>query len=199
MTSKIKVLALIALLAVGGLATAGVFFPNRVRCRPILARPCNPENRIVIGPCVESREETPPVPQPWLLTSVEENTFSQPPGTALEPVPGTGSRLPIGGKVPDKITIQTDQALLDAIKGALKALPQQPAQVPITLPMEPATSERLSRISMLLETLLWLGGVMFGGSFLGKLGPLVLRVVDGLRSVTPVQSPGPPPTQGGSS
>lgn len=200
MSLKLKAIALVALLAIGGLATAGVFFPNRQRCRGgCSANRSNLTSQIVIGPCVESKEETAPVPQPWSPISEEGSTFSQQPDTVLEPVPGTGSKLLTGPKVPDKITLTPDQALLDAIKGALKAIPQQPAQVPITLPMEPETSQRLSRISMLLEILLWLGGATFGGSFLGKLGPLVVRVVDGLRSATPAQSPTPPQTPGASS
>lgn len=135
-----------------------------------------------------SREEMQVVPQPWLLAGQTDVTSSQQPDTVLEPVEGTGSRLGIGAKVPDKITHTLDPATIAALKDALKnSLPATPS-VPITLPLDQPTTERLSRISMALELLAWLGTGIFGGSAVGKLLPLAARVANGLLSATAAAS-----------
>jgi len=129
-----------------------------------------------------------------LEISAQDGSSSQPPGTALEPVPGTGLKLPIGPKVPDKITLQPDAQTLELLKKLLSNTPQGPQAVPITLPIDQPTSDRLSRILMILEWLLLLGGAAFGTSSVGKLIPLAARLVNGLQYATQAPSPTPPPT-----
>lgn len=180
---------MVAVCPSGGEADARPFFLRRA-CPPggcqVINQTTPPP---VIGPLPESKGEALPVPQPWLEPVQTEDTFSQLPPIVLDPLPGTGSRLPIGPKVPDQITHKLDPAAIAAIMEALKgsSLPKQP--VAISLPVEAETSQRLSRILMILEALAWLGGVTFGGSAVGKFLPLVARVVSGLQSSLPVQSP----------
>jgi len=191
-------LAIVFMLPIGGELEARPFrlfgprCPAGGQCLPSepFSQPIPPP---VTGPSPESKEVDHPVQQPWLLLDQTELISLQQPDTALEPVPGTGSKLPIGGKLPGEIGLKLDPATLDALKKLLAgtSLPSQP--VPITLPVEPQTSERLSRILMILEGLAWLGGVTFGGSFLGKLLPLVVQVANGLRSAIPAPLPAPQP------
>lgn len=164
-------------------------FKRRLRCQETTQAPCNQATcPIAIGQLPASREEMQAVQQPWYINGETENLSSQQPDTVLEPVPGTGSRLGIGGKVPDKITHTLDPATIAALKEALKnALPTTPS-VPISLPMEPATTERLSRISLALEILAWLGAATFGSSTIGKALPLVARVASGLLSASAAAS-----------
>lgn len=180
---------MVAFCPTGGEADARPFLRLRA-CPPggcqVVNQPTPPP---AIGPLPESKGEDRPVPQPWLEPVQTDDTSSQPPPIALDPLPGTGSRLPIGPKVPDQITHKLDPAAIAAIMEALKgsSLPKQP--VAISLPVEAETSQRLSRILMILEALAWLGGVTFGGSAVGKFLPLVARLVNGLQSSLPAQSP----------
>lgn len=125
-----------------------------------------------------------------LPTSAEGGTLSQQQGTVLVPVEGTGSLLPIGGKVPSTITHTVDPAALAKIEALMGSLLKRQDAVPITLPLDQATSDRLQRILMVLEWLLWLGGGVFGMSSAGKLLPWVVRVAGGLQSIASAQSQG---------
>lgn len=190
------VLACASMLALttGGETDAGRFFLRR-KCPPgTTCIPNQPTPPPVIGPLPGFKPEATPAQQPWLLISQTDDSSLPPPDTVLEPVLGTGSRLPIGGKIPDKITHILDAGTLSALKEALKGSSLQPGQVPITLPVDPSTSDRFSRILMLLEVLAWLGTGIFGGSAVGKLLPLVARLAGGLQSAIPAPSPVPTPT-----
>jgi len=188
------------LLLMGGIAVAGPFSHrhpiNRIQCSGPSCQMIAPSIGVpeAISPpstmqSPESRPEDRPVQQPWLPILAEEDLCSQPPDTVLVPVPGTGLKLPIGPKVPDKITHTLDPAAIAAIKEALKgtSFPKQP--VSISLPVDESTSQRLSRILMLLEALAWLGGGIFGGSAVGRFLPLVARLANGLQSALPAPSP----------
>lgn len=176
--------ALAILLPTGGEADAG-FFSKRLRCRGAscqvsLASPTTCQT--ATGPSAESRTPAQHVPQPWLQTSEEENTSLQQPDTVLVPVPGTGSPSLIGPKIPDKIIHALDpatvKALQDALKGSLQGM--QPGSIIPTL-AEP-TQQRLSRVSMLLEVLLWLGTGVLGSSAAGRVISSVAPVARGLLS-----------------
>lgn len=177
----------------GGEAEAGPF--ARFRSCPNgqcpIAPPTDPP---AIGPSQESREEAPHVPQPWSLDEATVLTSLPPQDTVLDPVPGTGSKLLIGPKAPDQIGLKLDPALLDALKKLAGSSLQPTQPVPISLPVEAATSERLSRVLMLLEVLAWLATAMGGSSLVGKLLPLAARLAAGLPSAIPAPSPAPTPT-----
>lgn len=143
----------------------------------------------VIGPSSVSPQAVQHVPVPWLQTSEVEDSVSPRPNIALEPLAGTGSKSPTSLLSP-KVTHSVDAATMDAIKALLKQS-SEPRPVPISLPMADATSERFSRLLMLLEAVAWLAGGILGISGVGKLGPLVALVANGLRSVLPAQSPAP--------
>lgn len=180
--------ALAFVILAGGPADARPFKAKRTPNEGT-ALPCNrPTSPKSITPCAALPEEMQHVPQPWSLEEETGSISSQPPPTALEPVPGTGSGLLIGNKVPDKITHTLDPATIAALKDALKnSLPQTPS-VPITLPVGEETSRSFSRISLALEILLWLAGGTVGTSLLGKASPLVARVASGLLSAFAVAS-----------
>lgn len=167
---------------IGGNADAGPF-RKWLSCPGGQCQPATPTNPPSIGPAPESKPADPVVVQPWLPNDGTDFTFSPQPDTALEPLDGTGLGSLIGkGKVPDKITHTLDPATIAAIVQALKSssLPTQP--VPITLPVEPSTSERFSRLSSILEVAALLGTALLGHSFLGKLLPLVAQAGAGLLS-----------------
>lgn len=176
--------AVAILLPTGGEADASPFL-KRLRfrgasCQVSLASPttCQPAT----GRLPESRTEAQHVPQPWLQT-LEEGTISSPqPDTVLEPVPGTGSPSLIGPKIPDKIIHALDPATVKALQDALKQSLQgmQPGSIIPTL--EDGTQQRLSRVSMLLEVLLWLGTGVLGSSAAGRVISSVAPVVRGLLS-----------------
>lgn len=191
MVRKILALALVAL--VGGTAFAGPFF-FRPRCNGPSCSSSTTTSPPATTPLPEFKEQDPLVPQPWLLTSEAEDTCSQQPDTVLVPLEGTGSKLLTGPKIPDKITHNLDADTMKKLEDLLKATSQNKAQVPISLAMEAATSERLSRISMLLEWLLWLGGGVFGMSSIGRVLPLVARLAAGLPSAIAAQSQAPAQT-----
>jgi len=111
-----------------------------------------------------------------------EPRFSPVQDTALEPLPGTGSKLPIGGssKLPDLLK-QLDilKKQLEGVQGIGNA---QKPQVDINLPLPDGTSQQLSRVLTLVEGVLWLLGMLGGSSLAGKLLPLVARMVSGLQS-----------------
>lgn len=183
----------VAFILSGGGADAGPFQRWR-SCPPGQCGVSPSTSPTYITPSAESKEEDIPVQQPWLLISETGASSSQPPSIALEPVPGTGSRLPIGPKIPDNIGLKIDPATLDALKKLLPTIGQPTQPVAISLPMEEATSQRLSRILMILECLAWLGAGVFGTSSLGKVLPLVAQVAAGLQSATPAPSPAASPT-----
>lgn len=188
-----KVVALVVVALIGGTVFAGPFF-RRPSCRGPSCHVAAPEGRISITPLPEYKQEVPPVQQPWLLTSVTDDSFSQQPDTVLEPVPGTGSRLGIGPKVPDKITHVLDPETLKKISDLLTATSSAKQPVAITLPVTDATSQQWSRILTALEWLLYVGGVFFAGSKVGPVLQLVARVASGLPSAIAAQSSAPTPT-----
>jgi len=166
-----------------------IFRPFRGRLRS-LTLPCNqsPEVRTIeptcpniTGPCAELPMDDPVVPQPWLHGELMGDSFSPVQATVLDPVPGTGSAFGIGAKKPNPESPQKDnaeKAILDLLrKPGLLGKPE----VAITLPLEEQTSQRLSRISLIVEILLWLLGGSAGMTLGGKLLPLVARLVSGLR------------------
>jgi len=142
-----------------------------------------------------SKEEEVPVQQPWLLGSQTDDTCSLQPDTALEPIEGTGSKLPIGLKVPEKITHQVDAETLKKLDALVAVLSQKQQPVAISLPVTEETSQRSSRLLMILEWLLYVGGAYFGLSKVGGSLPWVARLVAGLPSAlkdasqTPAQTP----------
>lgn len=184
----------------GGAADAGPF--RRLKARRLTS--CNPspwvltswpESSPFISPSAGSRVTEQPAPLPLSPISVEDDSSSPRQGTALEAVEGTGSLLPIGkSPLPKEIPIKLDPAAIAAIKDACKqvaaSLPQK-LEVPITLPLAPETSERLSRISTILEWLLLLGGGIFGGSAIGRLIQWARPLVGGLLSTMKGPSSGP--------
>lgn len=156
-----------------------------------LRRPACPSTcPTVTGPSAGCNPLECPAPEPSLPISETESISSQRQGTALEPVQGTGSKSPTG-LLGNKVTHTLDAESIRSLRDLLSQKPA-PAQAAITLPMEPATSERLSRLLMLAEALLWLATAIGGGSAVGRFGPLALQVVRGLLSA--VQPPSPPPT-----
>lgn len=176
--------AVALLLPTGGEADASPFL-KRLRCRGAscqLNQACPTEYQIVTGPSAESRTEAQHVPQPWLQHSETKPISSQLPDTVLEPVPGTGSPSLIGPKIPDKIVHTLDPATVKALTEALKQSLQgvQPGSIIPTL--EDGTQQRLSRVSMLLEVLLWLGTGVLGSSAAGRVISSVAPVVRGLLS-----------------
>lgn len=181
------------LFTAGGEADAGPFARWR-SCRNGQCQAAPATAPTVIGPSAESKGEDHPVPQPWLLDDSMELTSLPPQDTVLEPVPGTGSKLLIGPKAPDQIGLKLDPALLEALKKLLSSTGQPTQPVPISLPVGQETSDRLSRVLMLLEVLAWLGTAMGGGSLIGKLLPLAARLAAGLPSATPGQLLAPTPT-----
>lgn len=157
----------------------------RGRARPLPAYP------MPTLPFAESPTEMPCVPQPSSPNSPEESTSSSQQGTALEPVPGTGSRLPIGPLAPN-VLHKIDPESLSKLKAMFDQLSAVKPSANITMPLEPATSQRLERISMLLEVLLWLGGAILGTSSAGRALQLVAPAVRGLLSMLAAMQP--PPT-----
>jgi len=195
------VVVLAASIMDGGPADAGPFSRCRIfrktrssSCQTIEPQAMQAPSQPAIGPLPESQAPAPPVPPLWWEEELTDVTYLQPPDTALDPVPGTGSRLGIGGKIPDKIGLKLDPALLDALKKLLAGSLQPTQPVPITLPVAEETSQRLSRILMILEWLAWLGLGTGGASLAGRLGPLVARLAAGLPSAIPVASPPPQTT-----
>lgn len=187
-------LALVAVVAfVGGTAFAGPFFQRRLVSIP------PPSSPNFIGQCAESSMQDPMgkevrVQQPSSLNYQTDGSSSQPPPTVLGPVEGTGSRLLTGLKIPDKITHNVDPEVSKKLDSLVSALQRKQEPVSISLPMEDSTSQRLSRILMILETLLY---VVPGGWGLSKVGPfirLAARLVAGLPSALKEPSPALPPT-----
>lgn len=189
----------IACVLIGGTAVAGPFLRLRSTCPP---QGCAPPlvretpSPTFTTPSPESKPEAIPAPQPWLLNSPTEDFSSLQPDTVLEPVEGTGSKSPTGPlgilpKIPGTVNHSIDPATLDKVK---EILSQKPQPVTIGPVLDQETSQRLSRILMVSEWLLWLAGGIFGGSAVGKVLPLVARVVDGLRSAIPAPSPVVSPT-----
>lgn len=198
--------ALTLIAIVGGAVCAGPF-SRRSSAGPsgcTIAPPTLIENEVIrmgatspiaTGQSQESRPEAAPVPQPWLLNSEEENTSSQPPDTALEALPGTGSRLGIGPLAPGKISHQIDEASLLKLREILKeSLASKNQPVVIAPPVTEETSQRLSLFLSSLQWLLWLGGGYFGISKVGTLLPWVARVVAGLPSAISAAAQQPAPT-----
>lgn len=178
-------LCALALLSTGGGEADAGPFSNRVRCRGASCQvsQASPTTcQLVTGPSAESRTPAQHVPQPWLQTLEEENTSLLQPDTVLVPVPGTGSPSLIGPKIPDKIIHALDpatvKALQDALKGSLQGM--QPGSIIPTL-SEP-TQQQLSRVSTLLEVLLWLGTGLLGTSTAGRVISSVAPVARGLLS-----------------
>jgi len=194
----------LVLVAFGGIAFAGPFFRCRGgSCRAQATsyvrqsledpRPPRPETTPETKEFPESfptgivalqESQTEPIiaPQPWLEPELMEPRFSPVQDTALEPLPGTGSKLPIGGssKLPDLLK-QLDilKKQLEGVQGIGNA---QKPQVDINLPLPDGTSQQLSRVLTLVEGVLWLLGMLGGSSLAGKLLPLVARMVSGLQS-----------------
>ena len=133
----------------------------------------------VTGQPVESKPEELPVQQPWYLSGTTDEQFLQAPPIALDPLPGTGLKLPIGVG-PSKISHELSEPTIAKLKEILGQL-RPPQQVPITLPLEAETTQRLSRISLLVEVLLYVLGAAGGASILGRFGPLAALVVRGLQ------------------
>jgi len=144
--------------------------------------------------CADSPAEKPHAAEPSLPISDQESSLSQRQGTVLEPLFGTGSKSPIGVLSP-KVTHQLDPESLRSLKDLLSAA-RPSATVPITLPVESATSDRLSRLLAILEVLSLLVGVKFGGSLVAPWLPLVQRLVSGLASAAREPSPPRSPTPG---
>jgi len=152
------------------------------------ARPCPPTGcPIVTGPSSASLPAEMPAREPSWQTLETDDSQSPPPATVLEALPGTGSKSPTGLLSP-KVTHSLDPATMHEIRELFKAK-LGPQTVPITLPMEAGTSERLSRILMILEACVWLAGGMLGISGAGKLSPLAVLLGNGLRSVLPAPLP----------
>jgi len=189
-----KMLAVAILVTLGGTIFAGPFFP-RLRCRVPSCSVAPTPSPSVTTPLRASKEEEVPVQQPWLLGSQTDDTCSLQPDTALEPIEGTGSKLPIGLKVPEKITHQVDAETLKKLDALVAALSQKQQPVAISLPVTEETSQRSSRLLMILEWLLYVGGAYFGLSKVGGSLPWVARLVAGLPSAlkdasqTPAQTP----------
>lgn len=193
-------------LLLGGVVIAGPFS----RRHPIQRTQCSGASCQTLTPIIEvpettspiatmqspeSRQEDHPVQQPWLLISGEDDICLQAPDTALEPLPGTGLKLPIGPKAPDKTTVSIDPASLDSLKKIVDILSSSnKAPVAISLPIEAETSQRLSRISMILEWFLMLGGGYFGLSKTGGVLRLAAQVVAGLPSAIQAASQAQVPT-----
>jgi hypothetical protein len=181
---------LVALVIVGGIADARPFFCRRI-CQPppamTVAATASP---IFTMQSPASKPEEAPVPQPWLLNSVTANISSQQPDTALEPVEGTGSKLPIGPKVPDKITHTLDAETLKKIEALLAGMSRKTEPVSIHLPITDETSQRSSRLLMVLEWLLYAVAGYFGLSKVGPFMQLVVRVASGLPSALKEASQG---------
>ncbi len=176
-----KLFALTIVLIAGGTIFAGPFFHRRT-CRGGSCLVQVTTSPISTGQSQEFKQEDRHVQQPWSLISEEESTSSQQPDTALEPVPGTGSRLGIGPKVPDKITHILDADTLKKLGDLLTGTQQKPPAVAISLPIADETSQRLSRILTALEWLLYAGAGLFGASKVGPFLQLAARVVSGLPS-----------------
>jgi hypothetical protein len=173
---KFALLSVSLLLAFFLLSAPGV--EGQIFRRPLSV--CRPTYPIVTGPCVESRREELPVPQPSYTSPATEVPCSPVQVTALEPVPATGLRLPIGG-LPSKIDHKLDPDQLAILKGLFSQKLEMPP-VNITPNLPAGTSASLSRSSILLEVLLWLASVTLSGSMLGKLGPWVAPMARGLLS-----------------
>lgn len=169
--------------------------PSRAEAQRLVRRvqPCPPAGCLIVTtPSAESQPEAAPAPQPWLLTSEADDTHSQPPDTALEPVAGTGSKSPTSLLAP-KVVHGIDPATFAQLKELLQNR-SGPQSVSIGLPMDPATMERSSRLLMILEWCAWLAGALLGHSAVGKLGPLGALLANGLRSAIPAPLPAPAPT-----
>jgi len=217
---KYRITLAMAVVAIGGLAYAGPFF----RCRggscgtpatsyvlPTIAetparspvRPATQETPDHIPTGTVALQESPTeaihVPQPWLEPVRTGQQFLPVQDTVLEPVPGTGSKLPIGGgsKIPDLLK-QLD-ALKKQIEGATGGGSALKPTVDINLPLPDGTSQQLSRVLTLVEGLLWLLATLGGSSLAGKLLPLVARVASGLQSSAMAQSNGSQKTAGATS
>lgn len=158
---------------------------------------CQTAYPLVTGPCVESATEATGVPQPSCPSCPMVEPFLPQPHIALDPLPGTGSKSPTGVLNP-KVEHKIDPDTMKQLKELLN-LKLQPGPVHITPQLEDATTQRISRISQIVEGLLWLGSVMLGGSLLSKLGPWVAPVARGLLSVLEARSNAPNPTPGDSS
>jgi len=181
-------LALIFLMGVP--ADAGPFFRRPFLHRPILPL-CKPRSPIATMPSCASLRGEDNVPVLSLQTWEGESTYSQQPPTALEPVPGTGSKLPI---TPKPIPVPLEKLDPDIAKKIEELLrPTQPKQpvVPIQPVVDDSTSARLSRLSTILEWLLWLAGALGLQSFLGKFGPLVALLGSGLQRLSKPSAPAP--------
>lgn len=182
--------AALALVVVGGLADAGPFFCRRNCQAPPQIVAATIPSPIFTMQSRESKPEERPVQQPWLLNSQTAGTSSLQPDTALEPIEGTGSKLPIGPKVPDRITHQLDPETQKKIDALVAALSRKQEPVAINLPITDETSQRSSRLLMILEWLLYAGAGFFGLSKAGPFIQLVARVVAGLPSVLKEPLPG---------
>jgi hypothetical protein len=185
-------LVLALTLVFGGDAFAGPF-----GLFPLLRRPLFPlfkrPNPMCTTPWFDyEREEVSAAEQSW-PTSEEESTSSLPLGTALGQVPGTGSKLPITPKLEAPNAPATDAEIQKQIAELQARLQPKVQPVPIALPLDESTQQRWSRISMLLEVLLWLGGGLGVTSLLGRFGQLVAPLVSGLlnRSLPPAPQQSP--------
>lgn len=146
----------------------------------------------VTGPSPEFKAADQAAALPSSPTWAAGSSYSLPRGTALEPVPGTGSLLPIGGGKPTPITLKIDP---DSLKELQETCRKLAAMLPekLRVDMNPTlaleTSPRLSRLLTGLEWLLLLAGGL--GTLFGieKLSPLVARLVAGLRSITSGKQP----------
>jgi len=176
-----SVLLVAVLLIAGSPAHANPFSQTkRLSCCRTDSLPITPACAV----CKQTSEKVAPllVQQPLLLTSAAEDTCLQRPDTVLEPIQGTGLKLPIGPKIPDKITHDLDDVSLKRLEAILSRLQQNQQPVNINLPIADETSQRSSRILMILEWFLYAVGVYFPLSKIGQFLPWVARVAAGLPS-----------------
>lgn len=190
-----KIIVLCGVLFIGGTVCAGPFFQRRTTPGPTWSAAPMP-SPISIGPLHVSKQAEVHVQQPSLQDDPMVPICSQPPDTALVPIEGTGSKLPIGPKVPDKITHTLDEASIKKLKELVKEC--MPKQEPVVIHplVTDETSQRLSRLLMILEWLPYVVGGIWGTSKAGPFLQWVARVAAGLPSALKDASrvpPTPPP------
>ncbi len=145
------------------------------------------------------------VAEPSLLSSnpvqMPAIISSPPPLTALDQLPGTGSKSPTGpilGRRPeDGPTTGTEGlALLARLRDRLDKLELPKPEVTISPTLPPETSQSLSQASTALTLLGWVGSGVLTIFGLGRLSPLAALVVRGLQSVIAARSQAKPPSPG---
>lgn len=143
-------------------------------------------NPPVTSPSSVSRTEGISAPLQSSLDDWTVQPCSPPQVTALDPLPGTGSKSPtIGGKQP--IKLELDEATLLKLKQLLDGKSPMP---PVTInPVVPdSITQPLQRFCLSAEILVWLASALLSLFGLGKLTPWVAQAVRFLLSLRPAPS-----------